>query len=721
MRAVAPKRSRSAPQAVKPWSFARVVRRVLAWGLALAVLLAVGGWGAWLWVDARLPPVFTFDQYARSVPQVTRVLDADGTVIDELFVERRTVVPLGALPRHLRLAVIAAEDADFLRHRGLDPLGIARALLRDLAEGRLAQGGSTITQQVARTFYLSAEKTLSRKLREAVLAIKLERELTKDAILALYLNQIYFGHGRWGVQEAARYYFGKDVQGVDLAEAALLAGVVQSPGRLSPFVAPEAARRRRRYVLEQMIANGLVEPAAARLAMAAPLPAAPGATLPSSGGYFVDAVRRELLTRLSPGAILRGGLRVRTTLDLRLQGDVEAAVAEGLRGIDQETGVWASRPQHGAGSGRLAELRAARRLRPARPGQVVPAVVRSVDQRRGAADLDLGGSRARLELADLERRYAPGRSSSLRPGDELAVRLLGEGDRVWPELGPQAAVVALDPRSGAVRALVGGESFETHPFNRAVQARRQPGSTFKLFVYAAGLVAGAIRPDGNIELPRRGWSDGRGGTWWPGGGEAGETLGVTDAFARSSNVAAVALLRAVGVATVKELAHRMGVRSPLGVDLTLALGSSDVTVMELTQAYGTVAAGGLRLEPRLVEAVIDPAGRNVWPSPPAAVRALPSDVAASLGRMLRAVVQGGTGTAAAIEGMDVAGKTGTSDDGRDSWFVGYVPGLVVGVWIGRDDHGPVPGASGGRFAAPLFRRVVSGDRSLAAGHRLEGP
>lgn len=696
-----------------------MLRRALAVTLALAVLLSVALWGAWMWVDARLPAVFTFDEYPHTAPQVTRVLAADGTVIDELFVERRTVVPLGAIPVHMRMAAIAAEDADFLRHGGLDPLGIARALLRDVIEGRMAQGGSTITQQVARTFYLSSEKTLSRKLREAVLAIKLERELTKDAILALYLNQIYFGHGRWGVQEAARYYFGKDVQGVNLAEAALLAGVVQSPGRLSPFVAPAAAQRRRRYVLEQMIAKGLADPAAARRAMAAPLPEAPAEGPPAVGGYFVDGVRRELLTRVSPGTILRGGLRVRTTLDVRVQRAAEATLREGLRDIDRVTGSWAGRPRHGASaSRRLAELRVARRARPARVGQVVPAVVRSVDRRRGVADVDLGGLRARLDLADLARRYAPAGATGLMPGDELAVRLLEPSEdgsrRVWPELGPQAAIIALDPRTGAVRAMVGGESFETHPFNRAVQARRQPGSTFKLFVYAAGLVSGAIRGDGEIQLPQRGWSDGRGGIWWPGGGEAGGTLSVVDAFARSSNVAAVAVLRTVGLSTVTELAHRMGIRSPLGSDLTLALGSSDVTVMEMTQAYGTVASGGLRVEPRLVEAVLDPSGRNIWAAPPPTVRVLPAQVAADLHRLLRAVVQSGTGTAAAVDGLDVVGKTGTSDGGRDSWFVGYVPGLVVGVWVGRDDSLPVSEAGGGRLAAPMFRQLVSDGLSVVA-------
>ena len=696
---------------------------MLAICLALLVAAAVVAWGAWLWIDAHLPPIATFDEYARTVPQVTRILAADGSVIDELFVERRTVVPLAGIPRRLRLAAIAAEDADFLSHRGLDPWGIARALLRDVVEGRLAQGGSTITQQVARTFYLSAEKTLSRKLTEAVLAIKLERELTKDAILALYLNQIYFGHGRWGVQEASRYYLGKDVQGVTLAEAALLAGIVQSPGRLSPFVAPEAARRRRAYVLEQMVANGFVDAAEARRAARAPLPSEPAPAAAGVGAYFVDAVRRELLGRLSPGQLLRGGLRVRTTLDLQLQRQVEQAVASWLRVVDARTGSWSRRVRHGGGAAaRLAELRAQRRQRPARPGQVVPGVVRSVRPGEGGVSVDLGGVRGRLALDDLARRYVPtpgAAARGLRPGDELPVRVIDRvttpgGPHLWPELGPQAAVVALEPGTGAVRALVGGEAFDSHPFNRAVQARRQPGSTFKLFVYAAALEAGVVEPNGEVALPEHGWSDGRGGRWWPGGGEAGSTVSIRDAFARSSNVAAVTLLRQVGVAAVTDMARRLGVRSPIGSDLTVALGSSDVTLLELTGAYGVVAAGGRRAASRLVEAVIDPAGRNIWPAPQSPAKVLPAHVAASLQDLMRAVVMDGTGTAAAVEGLDVMGKTGTSDEGRDSWFVGAVPGLAVGVWLGRDDSRPVPEGGGGRLAAPLFREIVMQRFGVAA-------
>jgi membrane peptidoglycan carboxypeptidase len=272
--------------------------------LSLGIVLALGGFAAWAWIDAHLPRIFRFEDYAASALQVTRVLAADGSVIDELFIERRTVVALEAVPKHLRDAVIAAEDADFYAHRGVDPMGIARALYRDVAEGRFAQGGSTITQQVARTFYLTAEKTLLRKAREAVLAFKLERELTKDAILALYLNQIYFGHGRWGVQEAARLYFGADVQSLGLAESALIAGVIQSPGRLSPFVDPEAARARRHYVLQQMVTHGLASPAAARDAERAPLPVAPGPLqpIPVAAGALGGHRDRRGAARGSAGA-----------------------------------------------------------------------------------------------------------------------------------------------------------------------------------------------------------------------------------------------------------------------------------------------------------------------------------------------------------------------------------------------------------------------------------
>ena len=710
------------------------LRLLLAGMLSVAVALGLTVAVGFLWIDAHLPDVFRFDDYRGSALQVTRVLAADGRLIDELFVERRTVVPLEAVPRVVRDAVIAAEDGGFYEHSGLDFAGILRALARDVAEQRFAQGGSTITQQVARTFYLSSEKTLGRKLREAVLAMKLERELSKDAILALYLNQIYFGHGRYGIQEASRFYFGKDVQAVTLGEAALLAGIVQSPGRLSPFVSADGARRRRQYVLDQMVGLGLVEPDAARDAAASALPErSPRPELLGVAPYFAESVRRELVARVGVDAVLHGGLRVRTTLDPRLQDATEAAIAAGVMAADERGEVWSAVKRGGAGTARRLARRWAKKHGARRPasGQLVRGVVSAVHKRDGAYAIDTGVEKGSLAFADLVPRYAPtvARAASLlRRNDVVPVSFredapsdpgAARSPTLSLELGPQAAAVVLDPATGAVRALVGGTDFAGHPFNRALQAHRQAGSTFKTFVYASALEKGVVTSDTEIDATPHSYRNGRGGVWRPRNHGVGDDEMVTlrRALAESMNGIAVEVLRLVGVDAVRELAARLGIRSPLGRDLTLALGSSEVTLFELTAAYGTFAGDGVRAEPRWIDSVLDAEGRNIWPDPPPPARVLEARVSREIVGMLREVVVAGTGKAATVEGVEVAGKTGTSDDARDSWFVGFAPGLCVGVWVGFDDGRPLGQGGGGTVAAPIFRDLVSTalGRPVAAG------
>jgi penicillin-binding protein 1A len=467
-----------------------------------------------------------------------------------------------------------------------------------------------------------------------------------------------------------------------------------------------------------MVTHGLASPAAARDAERAPLPVAPGPLQPIPvAPYFVDAVRRELSAVIGIDAVLRGGLRVRTTLDPRMQAAAEAAVEVGLRDVDRRARVWSDRDHVSPAimGAHLAALAQERGHTAPPSGRVVRAIVTRA--REQAYEVDAGTDRGLLAYDDLVGRYAASDAEArglLRRGDVVPVSFQSgprEDDElrsVTLELGPQAALVALDPATGAIRSLVGGDDFATHPFNRVVQARRQPGSTFKTFVYAAAIEKGVLEPDAELENVERRYRNGRGGWWRPrniDGAAIGGTVTAREALARSINGIAVEVLRLTGVEAVRDLARRVGIASPLGRDLTLALGSSDVTLLELTGAYGVFAAGGLRAEPRLVEAVLDPAGRNVWPEPLPAQRAVSPEVAEQVGSMLREVVT--SGRAAAVPGVDVVGKTGTSDAARDSWFVGWAPGLAVGVWVGHDDARPLRDGGGGRVAAPIWQRFVA--------------
>ncbi|QIA28093.1 PBP1A family penicillin-binding protein [Thermaerobacter sp. PB12/4term] len=584
-----------------------LARRVARWAGLAVVFLALAGAGVVAFAAATPLP-------KPQVPQATVVYDIEGRMIASLYRQNRQVARPEEIPRSLRQAVVAAEDARFYRHHGFDPVAIGRAVVRNLEAGRIVEGGSSITQQLARTLYdLSLERTVGRKFREALLAVKLETHYTKDQILTMYLNQVYFGRGAYGAKVAAREYFGKPLDELTLAESATLAAFIRGPEIY--WRDPERAKGRRDWVLSRMAELGMITAAEAEQAQAEPLRLRPPDEPDTRAPYFVDYVRDQLAAQVPELAnqIYTGGFRIYTTLDLDMQQAAEAAVQ------------------------RLDDL-----------------------------------------VAPLEEHQG------------------------IPQ--PQVALIALDPSTGGIRAMVGGRDFETTPFNRAVRARRQPGSAFKPFLYTAVLAAGEpiTTP---VACRAREYPGGEGGRPYVPSDYGDERyhnafLDIRRAVAISDNVVAVEWMNRVKPGRVAALARRMGITSPLTTQhLTLALGESAVTPLELARGYATLANLGQRVDPFAILRVEDRDGRVLFQHDPQAERVLAPDVAWLMTDVLKSVFDpaySGTGRALGI-GRPAAGKTGTTDASRDVWFVGYTPDLVAAVWVGADDNRQtvrLPGGAG---------------------------
>jgi penicillin-binding protein 1A len=705
-----PQRARKRPR------WLRWVARI-AIALAALCLLGAGGFaGLIAYYSQGLPDVRTLRDYHE--PQVTRVVDRDGEVMGEIFTERRTVVPLERIPRVLVLSVLAAEDADFYRHEGLDYAGLFRAIVRGVLSGGNFRGTSTITQQLVKNLLLGSERTMARKIRELILARQVEEEFTKDEILGLYLNHINFGHGRYGVQEASRFYFGHDVDTLTLAEASLLAGIPQSPTRLSPRTYPDRARRRQRFVLDQLEAKredywpdlSLEDIRAAREAH---VELAPAPESRQSAPEVVEAARRLLLDQAGEDAVRLGGFTIHTTIDRDLQLASRTALQGGLRAIDQRSGA---RPP-------IARARIRRGERPTpiatvpelRVGTTYDAIVTGHDDAGGRILLDAAGHAAEARIADCARWNPEGLPPTqfVEEGARVRVSVVAPAEaddadpraRVRIELGPQGAVVVIDPRSRDVLALIGGYEPESG-FDRARQALRQPGSSFKPFVYAVAIRSRRYTP-ASIVIDAPGVYD----QWQPQNFETWSFHGemrLRDALANSVNQVAVRLIEDVTPPEVVSFAQRMGIGTPLDPSLALALGASEVRPIELANAYATFAAGGRWAPYRIVSRIVGPDGREVALPPAEAPREpLTPAEAYVITNMLTSVVESGTAQAARRLGRPCAGKTGTSNEARDTWFAGFTPDLAAVVWVGYDDRRSLGRReSGARAALPIWVDVM---------------
>jgi penicillin-binding protein 1A len=565
----------------------RFLQTVLAAAVATVLLVgSLGGAIVALYLTTELPPI-------PPPPQASLLLDRDGGRLARFHAGiDRTLIPISRMPTHLIRAVVATEDADFFRHGGLDPSAIARAAWTDLRTGSLSQGGSTITQQLVKNVLTGTERSISRKVREAILAVKLEREWTKDRILEAYLNTVYLGHGAYGVEAAARTYFGVGTPGLTLRRSALLAGLIAAPSARDPYLHPDAALRARNHVLDRLATVGAIDPGRATRLSSLPLGLVEEPREPALAPHFLEYVRQRLLAAFGADALYRGGLRIRTTLEPSWQRAAEAAIA-----------------------------------------------------------------------------------AHLPPGS-----------------GPDAALVAIDPTTGAIRSMVGGRDFERREFNLATQGLRQAGSAFKPFVLLASLERG-ISP---LEL-RAGPSrmtipdplcETDGGPWvvTNAGDQAAGTMSIERAMAGSVNTIFAQLTVEVGPEAVADVARRMGIHSRLTPVCSIGLGTSEVTVLDMTSAFATLAAGGVHVPPTPIERVTGPDG-SVLHGPPGGVDEVgvqvvsPEDALATT-RVLQGVLDHGTGAAARLPGRSAAGKTGTSERATDAWFCGYVPQLAACVWVG---------------------------------------
>jgi penicillin-binding protein 1A len=701
---------------------ARIALAIVKWGLI--VTLALGALGAaslagmfWFFgADPKLPKISKINEYHPL--QVTRIYSADGKLIGEIFEQRRRYVKLDKIAPVMLQAIIDSEDADFYNHHGLDFSGMVRALLVNIEHGgKSRQGASTITQQVVKTFLLTPEKSLRRKVQEMILARRIETELTKEEILTLYLNQIYFGHGRYGIEEAARFYFGKSAAELSVPEAAMLAGIVQSPERLSPIKHPKEAKARQQYVLAQMNKHGHLGLEDWKRFDAAPIELRlnPEPAL-DSAPEVVDLVRAELVKRYG-NELPRLGIDVQTTIDYDLQVASRQALEAGLEAIDARHG-YRGPVTHLTGDKvekKLAQLTKALGKDGPRGADVYEAVVVSVDDANNELVVDLGGWKGAVMLGDAttERRYNPEHkkpSARYIAGDVVAVRLAPDQGppkskdvkaALSLDAGPQGAVVILDPSTRHVLAVVGGYGFQAGGFNRATRAKRQPGSSFKPYLYAAAIDSGKYTAASVLNDAPEVYD-----LWKPKNYEAGEFRGpirLRQALALSINTVAIRLMHDIGPATVVGLAHAMGIEEELPEELSLALGSGVVTPMEHINAFASFPAGGVLAAPVLITRI----GADSIAPPPTS-QALRPETAFVVSSMMQSVVEEGTAVAAKKLKRKLAGKTGTSNGDRDAWFVGFTPDLIAGVWVGFDDNArPVGrGETGAKAALPIWIDIM---------------
>lgn len=588
--------------------------------IGLVGITATALW-AFTILPRSLPPVTAVEDFQPL--QGSRLYDENDEQITEFHEARRIFTPLVQIPKSLQQAIIAVEDARFYSHFGVDPMGIARAVYQNFRRGRIVEGGSTITQQLAKVLFLTPDKSLERKLKEAFLALEMERRYSKDRILELYLNQIYFGHGAFGVEAASRTYFGKSVQELRLPEAALLAALPRAPGNYSPFEHPDSARRRMSHVLNRMVEVGFITQGAASRANVASLDLVPPERRRTTGQYFVEYIQQLLETKYGADMVFKGGLHVYTTLGPTMQLQAEQSLREGLQA--------------------------------------------------------------------LETRSGPAAVARTRTGKSIRER-------------PEGALLTIEPQTGYIKTMVGGYDFFRSEFNRAIQAKRQPGSAFKPFVYIAALESG-LTPATTIEDSPVSYP-GKNGTAWKPDNYDKKFRGLTtlqQGIEESVNVVTVKLQERIGIQRTMDVARRLGIQSPLAGDLTLALGSSDLTLLELTSAYGALANQGAWVAPTAIRYVTDSQGKLLEENIPQGKEALSPEVAYVITHMLRGVVDRGTGHTAKSLGHPIAAKTGTTNDFSNAWFIGFTPRLVTGVWVGYDRPKSLGrDETGARVAVPIW-------------------
>ncbi len=604
---------RFAPRRKRSSSRRSLLGIIIAVILVLFVTAALAGSSLVYYVLLKeLPSIAALKDYRPSI--TTRVYADNNELIDEFFLEDRKVIKYEEIPKIVIQAFIAAEDARFFQHGGFDMQSMSRAFFKNIEAGKIVQGGSTITQQVAKSLYLSPEKSYIRKIKEALLAYKIDRYLTKEEIITLYLNHIYLGHGTYGVEAAAQGYFGKSTRDLTVPEAAMLAGLPKAPSSYSPYLHPERAYQRQAYVLNRMLEDGYLTQRERDRALSTVIKLRSIKPKDKVAAYYIENIRRYIQEKYGSDVLYKEGLEVYTTLNIQMQKAARDAVEQGLKEMEERENY--------------------------EKGQV------------------------------------------------------------------QGALFAMDSKTGAIRAMVGGRNFQRSEFNRATQSRRQPGSAFKPLIYTAafdkGLTPATVIVDAPIVYPDPQQPD---GVWKPQNFDMkfqGPTT-LHNALIHSRNIITIKVLEEIGVDYAASYATNMGISSPLSRNLSMALGTSGVTLQELVRAYGVLANEGKRVQPFFIKKIVDRTGHVFEETQPKAEQVIDPRIAFMSSYVMQDVVESGTGQRVKKLGRPVAGKTGTTDDTRDAWFLGFTPSLVAGVWVGFDQERPMGRQEvGGRAAAPIW-------------------
>jgi penicillin-binding protein 1A len=688
----------------------RVWRLVFVWArgvlFTLLILSGLGMAAIALMIknyERGLPATQELKKY--QPPQVTRILARDGSLLGEDFVERRTVVELDSIPAHVKLAFLAAEDASFYEHEGLDYPGMLRAIWKNLRAQSSRQGASTITQQVVKNVLLTQDRTYERKIKEVILARRIEAELSKDEILELYLNHIYFGHGRYGVEEAARYYFGRGIHDLTLGEAAILASIPKGPSIYEPRAHLENALKRRVYVLDQMVDKSFAKQEIAEEAKNAPVILAPEPEHTAELAPEAMAEVRRTLREVAGDGALRGGYTITTTIDPKLQAEARKAVRDGLDGFDKRQKL-------------VAPLKKPKKMPALFEGDplkqkelVYWAEVTGADDAKNELLIRVGSAKGKVSLSHSER-YNPQKLSASKFADvgaPVRVSMITSDTKAKDalpsfrlELGPQAAMVAIDVRTREILAMAGSYEGARGGLDRATQAHRQPGSSFKPFTYAQAIRTKKFTPASLIPTKVGEGEKYKPKNYDPNSG--GEPKRMREVLSKSVNASAAFLVQQVGPSSVAQLANELGIESKLGATPSIALGAYEVTPRELGNAYASLAAGGLFSEAHLISKIVGPDGREIsLPVKAEPKRVLSEAEAYVTTDLLKSVISDGTGKGALVLKRPIAGKTGTSNEVRDAWFAGYSTDIACAVWTGYDDRIPLgAGESGGATSLPIF-------------------
>ena len=705
------------------------LQKIFKYSILAAVFLFLSGVLAsvivYFYLSKDLPKISSLTDYHPSI--ITEVFSDDNRKIAEFYHERRVVVPLPEIPAMLIEAFIASEDARFYKHQGVDFFSIIRAFIKNLEAGEIVQGGSTITQQVTKSFFLSPERSYNRKIKEAILAYRIDKAFSKQEILYLYLNQIYLGHAAYGVEAASENYFGKSAKELNLAECAILAGLPQAPSRYSPFRFPEKAKQRQIYVLNRMVAEGYITNIQATRAINVQLDIQPRRNwYIEKVPFYTEHVRRYIEKKYGPEILYREGLKIYTCVNIEMQKIGGEENEKGLNALDKRQG-YRGPSKHLKKEEIEAfskELQIEFDETSIEKGKTVEGVVIKVDDKNDTTTVRMGNARGVIAIADMDwarkpdpevpfREKAvkhPGRV--LKEGDVILVKVKDkmESSEVWSlalEQIPKAqgALLCLEAETGHVKTMIGGRDARETQFNRAIQSRRQPGSAFKPIIYSAAIDMGYTPATMMIDSPIVFKDEEQDSKWKPknyGKKFYGPTLFRT-ALTKSRNVITIKILQDIGIDYARDYARKLGINSNLSRDLSIALGSSGVSLLELVNAYSVFTNSGYLVEPVFITKIIDRDGNVLEESVPTKEKAIEKTTAYIITNLLEGAVQHGTGWRAKALGRPAAGKTGTSNDLFDAWFLGYTPRYITGTWVGFDEESSLGVyETGSKAASPIW-------------------